>query len=79
MYSDLYTSLRLLYSQSAIVPVRSNLCKVLKELYSSPRSLMQQSRVTIYKQFRIANCSLVKGVNKLNVPNGIVRYLLYLT
>ncbi|KAF4525904.1 hypothetical protein B566_EDAN013154 [Ephemera danica] len=37
-----------LYSQAGLMPVRSGLCTLVRDLYSTPRTLKQMSRVVIY-------------------------------
>ncbi|CAL8108849.1 unnamed protein product [Orchesella dallaii] len=72
-HKELYSCLKVLYTQSAIVPVRTSLCCTLKELYSSPRTLLQQCRVVIYKQL---NRAPAKYINKLPLPPPLIKYLL---
>jgi len=71
-HKDLYNCLKLVYTQSAIVPVRTSLCQTLKEFHSSPRSLQQQCRVIIYK--KLNRCPGMYA-NKLQLPNALQRYL----
>jgi len=70
---DLYNTIKLIYTQSAIVPVRTSLCSNLKEIYCQPRTLQQQCRVVIYKQLRRAPA---KYMNKLPLPPPLQKYLL---
>ncbi|XP_021964481.1 ankyrin-3 [Folsomia candida] len=69
----LYTTLKLLHTQSAIVPVRTSLCSTLKELYTKPRSLMSQCRLVIYRSLQR---SPGKYISKLTLPPPLVKYLM---
>ncbi|CAB3384699.1 Hypothetical predicted protein [Cloeon dipterum] len=73
----LFTCLRALmsqalYSQAGLMPVRSGLCTLIKELYSSPRSLKQMCRVVIYNAM-----AQQPGMhaNKLPLPVPLKEYI----
>ena len=72
-HRPLYACLKLLYSQAGLVPMRSALCRLIRQLYSHPRSLKQMCRVTIYNA--VGRCSAL-SVNKLPLPGPLKEYLL---
>ena len=55
------------------VPMRSALCRLIRQLYTQPRSLKQMCRVTIYNAS--GRCSAL-SVNKLPLPGPLKEYLL---
>jgi hypothetical protein len=55
------------------MPVRSGLCSVIKELYSSPRSLKQMCRVAIHNA---VGQKSGMHVNKLPLPVPLKEYIL---
>ena len=72
-HRPLYACLKLLYTQAGLVPMRSALCRLIRQLYSHPRSLKQMCRVTIYNA--VGRCSAL-SVNKLPLPGPLKEYLL---
>ena len=48
-HTEVYTCLRLLHTQTGMVPAQSALNQCIKELLSKPRTLKQSARVVIYE------------------------------
>ncbi|XP_064473025.1 ankyrin-3-like [Ornithodoros turicata] len=70
----LYGCLKGALANVAMVPLHTKVARVLRNLYSQPRSLKQIARVGIYKALgrRVA-----VTVNKLNLPGPLKEYLLF--
>lgn len=72
-HRPLYACLKLLYTQAGLVPMRSALCRLIRQLYTQPRTLKQMCRVTVYNA--VGRCSAL-SVNKLPLPGPLKEYLL---
>jgi len=70
---SLQQTLRLIYTQSAIVPVRTSLCSTLKDYFSSPLSLQGQCRFVIYRSLnrKMVNCTKLGQ----RLPPPLIKYL----
>ena len=72
-HRPLYACLKLLYTQAGLVPMRSALCRLIRQLYTHPRTLKQMCRVTIYNA--VGRCSAL-SINKLPLPGPLKEYIL---
>lgn len=72
-HRPLYACLKLLYTQAGLVPMRSALSRLIRQLYTHPRTLKQMSRVTIYNA--VGRCPALT-VNKLPLPGPLKDYIL---
>lgn len=72
-HRPLYACLKLLYTQAGLVPMRSALCRLIRQLYTQPRTLKQMCRVTVYNA--VGRC-IALSVNKLPLPGPLKDYLL---
>ena len=72
-HRPLYACLKLLYTQAGLVPMRSALCRLIRQLYTHPRTLKQMCRVTIYNA--VGRCPAL-SINKLPLPGPLKEYIL---
>jgi len=72
-HRPLYACLKILYTQAGLVPMRSALCRLIRQLYTHPRTLKQMCRVEIYNA--VGRCSAL-SVNKLPLPGPLKEYIL---
>jgi len=72
-HRPLYACLKILYTQAGLVPMRSALCRLIRQLYTHPRTLKQMCRVQIYNA--VGRCSAL-SVNKLPLPGPLKEYIL---
>ncbi|CAG0890270.1 unnamed protein product [Darwinula stevensoni] len=72
-HQELYSCLKFLHSQTSLVPTRGDLIQLIKRLYTSPRTLKQMCRVTIYNALRRRPAPFA---NKLPLPGPLKDYIL---
>ncbi|XP_040583761.1 uncharacterized protein [Lepeophtheirus salmonis] len=72
-HAELYSSLKVLYAQTGMIPMKSSLGQVIKELYSKPRTLKQMTRVIIYNHI---GQKPALNANKLPLPPALREYIL---
>ncbi|KAG1665533.1 Ankyrin-3 [Nymphon striatum] len=73
---SLYHCLKILHAQTKIIPTRYSLYNLIHRLYSTPRTLKQIARVSIYSSL---NKRPALYVNKLPLPTLLKEYLLHWT
>uniref|UniRef100_A0A2P2I3J9 Serine/threonine-protein phosphatase 6 regulatory ankyrin repeat subunit C-like n=1 Tax=Hirondellea gigas TaxID=1518452 RepID=A0A2P2I3J9_9CRUS len=71
----LYRCLKILHTQTALLPMKQQLATILRELYTAPRSLKQICRVVIYNALGRKAAPLVP---KLPLPTLLKEYLINL-
>ncbi|KAL7637636.1 UNVERIFIED_CONTAM: hypothetical protein RMT77_012365 [Armadillidium vulgare] len=72
-YRPLQQCLKILYTQTSLVPMRIQLSKTLRDLYTKPRSLKQICRVVIYNA---VDRKAALNVSKLPLPPPLKDYIL---
>lgn len=72
-HCELNQCLKILYTQTSLVPMRQQLAQVLRDLYTQPRTLKQICRVCIYNALGRQS---QQRVNKLPLPSMLRDYLL---
>ncbi|XP_071549195.1 uncharacterized protein [Panulirus ornatus] len=72
-HRELHQCLKILYTQTSLVPMKRSLAQVLRELYTKPRTLKQICRVIIYDAL---GRRTAQNVNKLPLPGMLKDYIL---
>ncbi|XP_023223823.1 ankyrin-3 [Centruroides vittatus] len=72
-HRELFTCLKILNTQMALVPVRQIVATILRQMYTEPRTLKQIARVKIYSAL---NYSVAPNINKLMLPGPLKEYLM---
>lgn len=72
-HRELYGCLKILYTQTSLVPMRHILSSLLRHLYMQPRTLKQIARVSIYSALK---CRTAQNVGKLPLPAPIKEYII---
>lgn len=72
-HRELYSCLKILHTQTALVPMRNALRSLLHRLYTQPRTLKQITRVAIYTAL---GRKTAQRVSKLPLPGPLKEYIL---
>lgn len=71
-HRELYSCLKILYTQTTLVPMRHMLSSLLRQLYMQPRTLKQIARVSIYSSVRRRTA---QNIGKLPLPGPLKEYI----
>lgn len=72
-HQELYATLRFFVLQATLITMQSMLASLLKQLYVTPRSLKQISRIAIYNALGYRTA---QNINKLPLPTALKDYIL---